>query len=364
MQSMMRAFATLSLAALGLGCSSKASNVDGGKGDASSPGMDAPGRLDTRDSSGAEASATRDAKDGRSDSQVDARATQDAAVDALRGADGKANDGKRDGKLDGNLGGNLDVGPVVGSCESPIEIPYYLSHTELTVNTTYAEHLLDFPCAANGGDIVFSIQSNNPEMAYADTFGTPWNTALFFSESCERATPPEGDGVAACSDDACETTQSQAFAALAYGRHYLIVSGVNGESGEVKIHFQHAPIGNGPFVTLPKGSGTVTGTTEGIDSTRTCDTSGPKNTYWWTSCPADVGGPFHATTCLGATWDSYLFLQIPQTEVLSCFDDDPACGMQATIDSTIPPGAGMYAITVTGALLKSFGDYTLTYSRP
>jgi hypothetical protein len=167
-----------------------------------------------------------------------------------------------------------------------------------------------------------------------------------------------------CSDDACGTVQSQAFATLDYGYHYLIVSGVNGESGTVTVHFQHAPIGNGPLVALPKGAGTVAGTTGGFDASRTCDTAGPKNSYWWTNCPGDVGGSFHASTCNGADWDTNLILQIPRLDSLSCNDDDMTCGMQSTIDTQLPVGSGMFVVSVAGTLLNTFGDYVLTFTRP
>jgi hypothetical protein len=170
-------------------------------------------------------------------------------------------DGSRDSSFDGKRDVNLDVlqppdvpvdtAPILGTCAAPIEIPSDVSHVDLSVNTASALHLVDFPCVSNGGDIVFKIESNQPEMAYADTFGTAWNTALFFTDTCDSVNPPEGTDMVTCSDDACGTTQSQAFAKLSYGYHYLIVSGPNGEGGDVIVHFQRAPIGNGPLVPLP-----------------------------------------------------------------------------------------------------------------
>jgi hypothetical protein len=372
MRSIIYGLTPLLLVALGLGCSSKSSQGDGGKVseagaiDGGSTVNDGPRRLDTRDSSLAqgEAGALRDTKEVGIDAQ--GRDIKDVSGDA------SANDttGNRDGKRDGNLDiaqqpdVPVDTASILGSCATPIEISFDKLHTDLSVSTTNAQHILDFPCASNGADIVFKIQSNEPEMVYADTFGTTWNTALFFSETCDSPKAPEGAEMATCNDDACGTSQSQAYATLAYGYHYLIVSGVNGESGQVTVHFQHVPIGNGPLVVLPKGAGTISGTTDGIDISRTCDTSGPKNSYWWVSCPSDLGGSFHASTCKGADWDSFLIFQIPRLDSLSCNDDDVACGMQSTADATIPPGAGMFVLTVGGTLIRSYGIYTITYIRP
>jgi hypothetical protein len=206
-------------------------------------------------------------------------------------------------------------------------------------------------------------------MAYADTFGTSLNTALFFTDTCDIPTPPDSSDMAVCNDDACGTSQSQAFAPLAYGFHYLIVSGVNGDSGDVIVHFQHAPLGNGPIAALPQGSATATGTVGGLDTTRTCDMAGPKNSYWWVSCPDDLGGNFHASTCDGADWDTALILQIPRLDTVSCNDDDLTCGVQSTVDTAITPGAGMFVLTVARTLMIRIGDltnytYTLTYTRP
>ena len=368
------------IVASGFGCSknsTQAAHSDAGKVseagalDVGSAGADGPRRLDAREASVLDLGTVRDSKDA-GDTQV--RDAKDAGGDAGV-ADGAGNrDGSRDRSFDGKRDVNLDVlqppdvpvdtAPILGTCAAPIEISSDVSHVDLSVTTASALHLVDFPCVSNGGDIVFKIESNQPEMAYADTFGTAWNTALFFTDTCDSVNPPEGTDMVTCSNDACGTTQSQAFAKLSYGYHYLIVSGPNGEGGNVIVHFQRASIGNGPLVPLPMGSGSVVGTTDGMDSSRTCDTSGPKNSYWWANCPADVGGSVHASTCKGADWDTVLILQIPRMDSLLCKDDDAACGMQSTVDTVLSPGAGLSVLTVAGTLLPSYGDYTLTYTRP
>ncbi len=337
------------LAALGLACSSKASSPN----DAS-----IVSEAGVRDAAGSEAGAPRDTKPGAIDA-----ANSDGKNDVVK-RDTKA-DGKRDAAGDATDEPDLPVEPPKpGTCAAPIEIPY-TTHIELTADTTDAEHLVDFPCAANGADIVFKVRSDGDELVYADTFGTTWNTALFFSKTCPLPGLPPGEGTAACNDDACGTSQSQAFAILPYGYHYLIVSGVNGESGPLKLRYERAPLGNGvPAILLP-GDSAVVGATSGTDTTRTCEMTGPKNSYWWVTCPTDLGGPFIASTCFGAEWDAALILQVPRLEDSpSCADDDQSCGVQATLAATIPPGAGLAVLTVTGNLMRSYGPYTLTYSRP
>lgn len=373
----MYGLAPVLLVVLGFGCSSKTSphNDAGSVGEAGV--LDGATLADGRRTDGkagidvpvTEAGGVRDTKatpiDGADRDAKDSRPVG-SDVPSDGGRRDTSADAKRDVAQDASDDPDVPVDPPaqLGTCASPIEIPY-TSHIDLTADTTAAEHALDFPCAANGADIVFKVRSDGNELVYADTFGTTWNTALFFSETCDRPSPPKGEGMAACNDDACGTSQSQAFAALEYGFHYLIVSGVGTAAGPLKLHYERGPLGNGVPANLPAGTATLTGTTDGSDSTRTCDMAGPKNSYWWITCPADVGGPFHATTCNGATWDAALVLQVPRlADSPLCADDDPACGMQATLDGTIPPGAGIAIFSVTGNLMRSLGDYVVTYTRP
>jgi hypothetical protein len=301
---------------------------------------------------------------GDADRGLDAQDRADACDSPSAPADALDLPSTNDAKQPG-----VDVGVdaariTPGTCAAPIEIPYYASHSDITASTAGASHILDFPCASNGADLVFKVQTREIEVAYADTFGTPWNTALFFTDSCNTPNPPGSTDMAVCNDDACGTSQSQALAVLGYGWHYLLVSGVNGESGDLTLHFQHATIGTGALANLPMGAGLRQGTTSGFDTSGICEASGPKNSYWWAGCPNDTGGSFHASTCKGATWDTALFLQIPKLGTLSCNDDDPTCGTQSTIDSTIAPGAGLYVLTVAAAFADNYGDYNLTYARP
>ena len=142
-----------------------------------------------------------------------------------------------------------------------------------------------------------------------------------------------------------------------------MLSGNNGESGSVTLHFQHTPVAAGPSVPLPAGSGTMTGTTSGPTRLTDCEANGPENGYWWTSCPDAAGGTFSASTCTGTDFDVVLALQIPRDGTLVCANGN-SCGAQESMTTTIPAGAGINYLAVDGDVVNSAGAYTLIYTRP
>ncbi len=376
----------MALVSFGFGCSAKTSTpaTDG------SAGVHEAGKLTDTRTIDAQAldSKTLDSKatdsgiaDGAASSMdsghaADVRDTQsaiDSSHDVASSKDGSQDyPGSADTSQVKDVNGSpadvaVETGPIgFGTCASPIKIPQGFVHFDVTKDTTGAAHVFDFPCANNGASLVFqiTIPSRQPQLVYADTFGTAWNTALFFSDDCD--TPTTSSGMeSACNDDACGTSQSQAVVAVGYGYHYLVVSGVNGESGPVTVHFQAATLGSGPTAYLPQGSGSEQGSTSGTDTSALCEAAGPMDNYWWPSCPDDVGGDFHASTCDGLKWDTVLGLQIPRTDTLACTNVyDPACEPRSSIDATLPPGAGVQVLTVGGSNAKDMGNYTLTYARP
>jgi len=374
----------LAMLLLELGCSSKASqsgkdgsaneNEAGQGGDSrnlDSKALDAKAfDVGVADKAGAlDSNLSPDVRDAANGSDLgrDSASTKDGPLDFGGSIDTfQTKDGAKD-VIDSAMDVPVDSRPTgLGTCASPIKIPSGVVQVDITQDTTGAAHALDFPCTSNGSDLVFLIDvaSQQPQLIYADTFGTSWNTALFISSTCD-APKPVGDLDAVCSDDACGTSQSQVAAALGYGYYYLIVSGANGESGSVTVHIEAAALGTGPIVALPQGSGSVPGITSGIDRSGMCDSAGPINSYWWLSCPEDVGGQFHASTCDGLKWDTVLGLQVPRTNPQpACNDDDNACGMRSTLDSTLPPGAGLQVLPVGGSNASDMGSYTLTYTRP
>ena len=253
-----------------------------------------------------------------------------------------------------------------GTCDVPYVIPMTTSHFEMEVGNVDGAGTVDLPCAAGSRVVVLSFDLTETELVYADTLGANWDTVLAFADSCDGTflTSP-ADGVTACSDDACGTSQSQAVALLGYGRHYLYLGGPRGKSGVATLHFQHASVGSGPLAALPPGSGTAYGTTQGRGAVNLCQASGAENSYWWKSCPFYAGGTLSASTCnLGTRFDTVLTLQMPGASVVSCADDDPSCGVQSKMSATIPAGAGLYVLTLDGTAGRDQGPYTLTFTRP
>jgi len=350
-----------------------ASLGDSRKDTAAETQIDQAPRVDARDAT-AELDAPGDIRgDAKSaDSAGDARDADGAAArdGGAEAGDAPANpsDASSDGK---KLDAVADAPPGHG-CSNPIVIPLDNPHADLTVSTVGAGHHVDLPCAQGGPDLVFLFTLEETQMVYADTFGATWNTILSFSDRCPMVpeTDDSGAGFISCNDDACNTTQSQVVAAFPSNDRYLILSGANGESGSVTVHFDHAPIGTGPVAALPLDVNTVSGTLDGYGpQSDACLMPGPDSTYWWATCPDYLGGDMTASTCKGTpiTLDTTLLLQIPRSAGLTCNDDDDACGKRSTISTTVAPGAGLNVLTVGsmfGSLIPSQEAYLLTYTVP
>jgi hypothetical protein len=120
------------------------------------------------------------------------------------------------------------------------------------------------------------------------------------------------------------------------------------------------------LATLPVGTGSLTGATtnQQLGNVDPCQAPGPDNSYWWLTCPLDVGGAFSASTCEGTSFDTVLELQVPRTALSTCNNDYEPCGMRSSLTATIPPGAGLNMLTVDGATMRAFGSYQLSYTRP
>jgi hypothetical protein len=320
-------------------------------GDSSDEVGDAAGAVDSRDAADRQDSA-RDTRDAPA--TPDAVAVKDAGKDTA--AEAMPVDAAPDVRLP-------------NSCLNPIEISMQAGpHVDLALTTTGESHKFDLPCATGGSDLVLTFSPLKQELVYADTFGANWNTILHISKSCPPGptiTNPTV-GLDACSDDACNTSQSQAAALLPNYRYYLYLSGANGESGDVTLHFQHAPVGDGPSSPLAAGTGSISGITSIDDGNPpdVCEASGSSNSFWWVTCPDYLGGALTASTCTGTTFATYLMLQGPRTALVSCVDDTDSCGRQSLMNATIPPGAGLNVLSIAGGDPNAFGAYVLTYTRP
>jgi hypothetical protein len=293
----------------------------------------------------------------------------DASPDVALAHDGTVRGGAGGGRIDGagagGAGGDDAAGgaevagpaPANDTCAGAQPIAFDHPRFDLAVSTRGANHDLDLGCGAAGGDVFFSFTLAERELVYADSFGATLNTVLAFADGCGVdagvATPP------ICNDDACGATQSQVVALLAPGPHMLVVSGA---AGDVTIHLEHALVGTGAVSALGPGSSTASGMTSGTGRLSLCEAGGPENSYWWTTCSGFAGGRFTASTCAGTVYDSILALQIPRTAAVVC--DDDTCRLQASIDTTLPSGAGLHVLTVDGFTGRQQGAYALTTVRP
>jgi hypothetical protein len=252
--------------------------------------------------------------------------------------------------------------PPADDCANAAALPLKLAHMNLPVTTKGANASMAGPCGPAAPDVFFSFNIATREAVYADTFGSTWNTMVFFAKSCTGAPVANLGGPTACSDDACGTMQSQAVAILEPGRYLLVISGAAGQSGDATVHFEHAPLGSGPTAVLPPGTNTLTGTTTGSGNLEFCEAGAADNSYWWTTCPSSAGGAFTAATCGGTHFDSVMSLQIPRIPLARCNDD--ACGFQSRVVGDIPAGAGLQVVSVDGSTGRQAGPYSMTVTRP
>ncbi len=270
--------------------------------------------------------------------------------------------------------------PPNDTCAGAQWISLATSSVTIATTTVGAHHDMTAPCDDFGGtddsgaDVFFAFTLPGPasEMVYADTLGSTFDTILFFANNCGGAiTSPTTAGDAYCNDDVvnhCTTggLQSQAYALLGPGTHYLVLSGFVSANGPATLHFQHIPVGNGPLTSLPAGSSTRTGTTVGAGVVwGPCGGGGPDNSYWWSTCPEFGGGTFSANTCSGTSWDTLIYLK-SATGVGNACDDDGCgvTGLQSSISATVGAGAGLHVFTVDGWSTLSSGAYTVGITRP
>nr|MBK7070584.1 hypothetical protein [Deltaproteobacteria bacterium] len=231
----------------------------------------------------------------------------------------------------------------------------------------------------SGNDVFYRFTLTAPEIVYADTIGTAWDTGLFFQNSAGSTITASGltNGLA-CNDDGglsgCNLPfrgASQVMARLDAGTYYLVLSGC--AAGSANIRFHHLPVGNGSVTALNAGSGQViAGSTSGTGRvTSSCCSGGPENTYYWYTCGAFAGGTFSASTCFRASWDTELDQRSAgRATVATCNDDVGgsgifACGIRSSISTTIPSGPGLHTLYVDGCTAgTASGSYSVNVTRP
>jgi len=251
--------------------------------------------------------------------------------------------------------------------------------SNFTVDTRAATNQAAGPCTCAAGRDVFygfTVPASGPELVYADTIGSTWDTSLFVQTSAgANVTAPNLPlHGAACNDDGglagCATgLQSQVLLVLNPGAYRLVVSGC-GAGGATSVRFQHLPLGNGPLAFLPEGTSVPAGTTAGVGRVNAgCSAGGPENTYYWYRCPAaTAAASFTASPCGRAAWATSLVQYSPgRTAPGASVCNDDACPAaaprQSSVTATIPAGPGIHALYVDGFGTAS-GAYTVAVTRP
>jgi hypothetical protein len=274
----------------------------------------------------------------------------------------------------GYFGDASVTAPGGATCASAtgVAIDSYAAHIDLLANTAGGSHDVDAPCAggdagAGGAEVFYAFGIDHRTFVYADTFGASWDTVLFLLDAtCTPITSSTMQGDALCNDDACGSKQSQVVAVLEPGNYVLGLAGQGAAQGAATIHFEYALAGSGTLSALPQGTSTQSGTTSGTsditDINSSCLAAGPENSYWWATCPSAPCGSLVASTCGGATWETDLEVEIPQSVPYSCSRD--SCSLQTTVHATIPAGPGLRVLVVDGETATDKGAYTMQVQRP
>jgi hypothetical protein len=259
--------------------------------------------------------------------------------------------------------------PGADKCADAAAIPITENpRVDLGGNTTAATHDIDVPCSTGQSpDVFYKVSFSKRVMIYADTFGANWNTVLFLlSDDCVPITTSTTPGDAVCSGGACGTSQSRLVALLEPGNYRLGLSGAAGAKGAATIHFEFTLAGSGAVKQLPQGDSVQKGTTPSrtniTSQSEKCMAAAGEDSYWWARCPNDPAGTLTASTCGGAKWESIVEMQIPRVTTYQCALD--TCGLQSSLSTELPAGAGLAVVSVDGNNGDDFGAYTLNVSRP
>ncbi|MBL8600887.1 MAG: hypothetical protein JNK72_03090 [Myxococcales bacterium] len=248
-----------------------------------------------------------------------------------------------------------------------------------TVNTTNAANDTAAatscgPCGA-GRDVFYRFTLTAPEIVFADTIGSGFNTELFFQDTNGvNITSTTLPGGLTCNDDngfGCNTSQASMIAALLQpGTYYIVLGGCN--QGAATLHFQHFPVGgNVRQIALTAGaSGSVTTAlvaNRASAITGACCSTGPEDTFYGITCPNSGALAFTASTCgstlTNTTLDQRSAVRAPAA-VCNDSGTGQGCGIQGAVTSTIPGGAGLHVLYVDSCtpIGNPGGAYTLNYA--
>ncbi|MEZ4409655.1 MAG: MXAN_6577-like cysteine-rich protein [Polyangiales bacterium] len=227
----------------------------------------------------------------------------------------------------------------------------------------------------SGNDVFYRFTLTQPEIVYADTLGSTWDTSLFLQNSAGANVTSPGTGQLTCNDDAslCRVGTTVRYslivARLNPGTYYLVLSGCS--AGAAAIHFQHLPAGNGAATAINPTSAaqTASGTVSGTGTvTTSCCSGGAENALWWVTCPSAAATTFWASTC--GTTTAY-DVEIAQYSALRsaagvCNDDVnvASCGRGSTVTASVPATtanqAGLNTLIVDAC--SGSGAYQVRYA--
>jgi hypothetical protein len=267
------------------------------------------------------------------------------------------------------------VPPANDTAAGALPINLATASSDFTTNTTNANNNVTVPCIGGGSntgrDVFYRFTLTRREFVYADSFGSGYDTALFFANSAGAALTTQTTGDAVCNDDIGTTCtggnlNSRVYTVLAPGDYFLVVSGFGTAAGAASIHFEHVAIGSGTLAPLAQGMSTLSGVTNaataGTVASATCGGAGAENSYWWVTCPATgTSAALTAETCGAAAFDTVVYLNTG-SGFTACNDD--GCGLQSRLSASYSLATRLHALYVDGFSSSSAGAYTLTVNRP
>ena len=235
-------------------------------------------------------------------------------------------------------------------------------------------------CGNDGGnDVFYQVTLGAPQVYYFDTFNSGFDTSIrvFRGTACTAVTNAM---LPMCSDDACNTGDSQLALGLPAGTSCLVVDKNFGSKQEPdKGTFQlHVVPGGRSGTRLPTGISTQTGDT--CESTNVSEPSDPNacnqgkakdQAYYFTACPGQTTH-LDASTCsnVGAThFDTELYLRPAGGKDSICVDDSDTCAVRPDRDDGTPDGSiltnvaskgpGLFWLVVDGYDTPACGGYQL-----
>jgi cysteine-rich repeat protein len=265
---------------------------------------------------------------------------------------------------------NLSVSatPAGDECMDAIPLSLTAARTTVTGSTAaYTPSTASCPAGDTANDVWYVFRLTQREQVFINTYGSTFDTQLGLLNGC-------GMMAVTCEDDDCGVNQDQIVRTLAAGTYYVLLDGYGSVSGAYTLNIEHLPVAQDATARtlLPPFPATLNGNTTSLTPGVVAGSCGgdraPENSYFWTTCPADAGGAFSASTCgIGTSYDTLIYVRGGGTGVdISCNDDgsSAACGgIGSELTATIPSGAGLFGFYVDGFGTNS-GAYRAIVTRP